>query len=317
MFFTTNPPSPDSADPELIQVLADLGAGRLNAADIPKFSDIDRSTAYATMPSVRRLPTDARRFVVRQMVEQSEANVELNFSRMLRFLLADPDVEVRALAIQGLWEDESGAFVDQLLSMLDVENESTVREAIAESLGRFALLASTGEIDGERAERIRRALLDLYYSDEPVATRKRALESVAYFCDDDEVEDAIAESFDSIIHEFRIGAIFSMGRNLADRWLPTVLDEMQDSDPEVRFEAARASGEFGDERAVSQLLDLLADEDPEVQMAAVGALGQIGGKVAVGALRRLVRSDDPVVSDAAQDALNQATIASDPLRLSP
>ena len=159
--------------------------------------------------------------------------------------------------------------------------------AIAEALGRYAYLASTASIDEDLARRVRGTLLDLYYSDEQAATRKRALESVAYFSDDVEIEDAIAEAFDSVLHDMRIGAIFAMGRNLSERWFSTVIGEMQDSDPEVRFEAARASGEFGDERAVSLLLDLIDDEDPEVRMAAVGALGQIGGKVALGALRRL------------------------------
>ncbi len=317
MFFTTNPPSPEHIDPELIQAVSNLNTGKRSATDVLKLSDIDRASAFGVMPAIKALPVEARRFVVRQMVEQSETNVELNFSRVLRQLLNDPDIEVRVLAIQGLWEDETVLFMDQLLDMLALEDDSLVRETIAESLGRFGYLASVGELDDERSRRIHDTLMNIYRSDEPVAVRRRALESVAYFGDDEEIEDAIAEAFDSIMHDLRISAIFSMGRNLSERWLPTVLSEMQDSDPEVRFEAARASGEFGDERATSQLLDLLDDEDAEVQMAAIGALGQIGGKVAVGALRRLVRTGDPVLGDAAQDALSQAMIVNDPTRFSP
>ncbi len=317
MFFTTNPPNPDQVDPELIQALTSLKSGELNAIDVQKLSDIDRATAHAIRPMLRDLPVESRRFVARQVLEQAEPNVELNFSRLLRILIADPDVEVRALAIQGLWEDESASFADQLIEMLRHEQDPVVREAIAESLGRFAYLATTGDIDEDRADRIRDVLLDLYYTDDSAATRKRALESVAYYSNDADVEDAISEAFDSILHDMRIGAIFSMGRNLSEKWFPTLLGEMQDPDPEIRFEAARASGEFGDERAISQLLDMVADEDSEVRMAAVGALGQIGGKVAVGALRRLVKSGDPVLSDLAEEALNQAMITNDPMRLQP
>ncbi len=146
--------------------------------------------------------------------------------------------------------------------------------------------------------------------------RRRALESLAYF-DDEEVEEAIAEAFDSIIHDIHISSIFSMGRNLSPRWFSTVVNEMQNSDPEIRFEAVRASGEFGDERSVDLLLDLLDDEDAEVRMAAIAALGQIGGKIAVGALRRLARDGDPVARETAQEALNQALTSNDPMRLLP
>lgn len=317
MFLTTNPPSPEQIDPELIQAVTNLDSCKRSAADILKLSDIDRRSAHAIMPKIRALQIDARRFAVRQMVEQSEANVELNFSRVLRQFLNDPDVEVRVLAIQGLWEDESVLFLDQLLEMLTAEDDPLVRETIVESLGRFSYLASVGSVDDERSTRIHDTLMGIYYSAEPVSVRRRALESLAHFCDDVDVEKAIADAFDSIMHDLRISAIYAMGRNLSDRWLPTVIGEMQDSDPEVRFEAARALGEFGDERAVSQLLDLIDDEDVEVQMAAIGALGQIGGKVAIGALRRLARSNDPVLDDAVQDALSQATIVNDPARLTP
>ncbi len=316
MFFTTNPPSPEQVDPDLIEAIANLNTGKRSAADVLKLSDIDRSSALGVMPAFRELPDEARRFAVREMLEQSEANVQLSFNRVLRHLLSDPDAEVRTLVVQGMWEDDSTTHLDELLDMLVTERESVVREEIAAALGHFSYLASIDELDDQYADRVRDILIDLYYSDEPLGVRKRALESVAYF-DDDEVEAAIDEAFESIFHDLRIAAIFAMGRNLSDRWFSVVLGEMEDSDPEIRFEAARASGEFGDERAVNILLDLLNDEDPEVQMAAVGALGQIGGKVAVGALRRLARSDDPILSDSAQDALGMATVSNDPLRLSP
>jgi len=83
----------------------------------------------------------------------------------------------------------------------------------------------------------------------------------------------------------------------------------------MRFEAVRAIGRFGDERAISSVLDLLDDEDREVQLAAIEALGEIGGKTATATLRRLVKSDDVVISEAADEALHEATIASGSTRL--
>lgn len=316
MFFTTNPPSPESLDPELIQAITNLNDGKRSASDVLRFSDVDRGTAVTIMPMLRALSVDARRFVVRQMVEQSETNVEINFARTLHQFADDPDAEVRVLAIQGLWEDEDVRFAVQLLDMLETEFDPAVREAIVQGLGRFSYLSVTGNVDDDLSSRVHDTLMELFQSDEPIAVRRRALESVAYF-EDEAVEEAIAEAFDSIIHDLHISSIFSMGRNLSDRWFSTVLGEMQDSDPEIRFEAVRASGEFGDERAVNLLLDLVDDEDAEVRMASIAALGQIGGKVSVGALRRLARDGDTVVSETAQEALSQAIVSNDPMRLTP
>jgi HEAT repeat protein len=314
MFFTTNPPSPEAASPEAIRVLNEFVAGEQNAVDVPKLSDIDRATARAAAVLWSQIPTDVRRFVAHQMLEQAESNLELNFSRMLLIALDDADAEVRTSAIQGLWEDDSNELLSRLLTLLETETEAIVREAIAEALGAYSFLASLEDLDVEDAEQVRTVLLDLFQSDEPIAVRKRALESLAYFPDDPEVEDAIEEAFASQYHGLRISAIFAMGRNVSERWFSVLLGEMQDEDAEVRFEATRAIGAFGDERAVSLLIDMVDDEDREVQLAAIGALGAIGGTVAVGTLRRILRSEDAVINDAAQEALTEATIATDPLR---
>ncbi len=150
MFFTTNPPSPEDLDPELIQAISELSSGKRSASDVLRLSDIDRGAAAAILPMLRSLPVDTRRFVVRQMLEQSETNVELNFSRVLSQFVDDPDAEVRVLVIQGLWEDENPYFADQLLKMLETEFDSAVRGAIVEGLGRFSYLAVTGNLDDER-----------------------------------------------------------------------------------------------------------------------------------------------------------------------
>ncbi|HEX3723723.1 MAG TPA: HEAT repeat domain-containing protein [Nitrolancea sp.] len=315
MFFTTNRPNPESENTDVIRVLNEFIAGERNAVAVRLLSDLDRPSVRPAKDLWLQIPTDVRLFVTRQMLDQAETNVQLDFSRMFTIALDDPDDEVRTLAIQGLWEDESTAQLDRFLSMLEFEAEPTVRAAIVEALGAFTYRAALEELDEGPAQRLRSVLLDIFAADEPVAVRKRALESVAYFQNDLDVEDAIDEAYESDYQDLRIGAIFAMGRNLSARWFDLLLNEMQDEDPEVRFEATRAIGLFGDERAVSLLLDLLDDEDREVQLAAIGSLGEIGGTVAIGTLRRIVRSDDSVVSDAAGEALTQATISTDPLRL--
>ena len=108
-----------------------------------------------------------------------------------------------------------------------------------------------------------------------------------------------------------------MGRNGDERWLPTVLKELENSDPELRFEAARAAGELESPRALVPLIPLLDDDDLEVRLAVIGALAQIGGDVARKALLRCTKSPDAAVREAAADALGEMDLAGDALSISP
>ncbi|HEU5424751.1 MAG TPA: HEAT repeat domain-containing protein [Nitrolancea sp.] len=315
MSFTSSPSEQDRPSvEELNEILRAAAAGEHSAARAARLSDLDASSGRELWRLWQRIPVDARRYLVREMVELSESNVELNFARVLRMALDDPDAEVRALAVSGLWENESNLLLDQFLDLLAVEPEPVVRETLAQALGQFAYRCALAEVDGDRSERVRQALLDLFRSNESIGVRRRALESLAYFDDDEEVEELIAEAYDSLHHDLRVSALFAMGRNLADRWLEPVLEGLEDEEAELRFEAARASGEFGDQRAVDLLLNLVADEDREVQFAAITALGQIGGKLAVQALGRLARSDDEPIAELAREAQTQALQVNDPLR---
>ncbi|HEX7104021.1 MAG TPA: HEAT repeat domain-containing protein, partial [Nitrolancea sp.] len=165
-------------------------AGEHSAVAVGKLSDLDRATATVAGPLWPRIPIDVRRFVVHQMLEQAEANIALNFSRLLIIALDDPDIETRSLAIQGLWEYESSTFLERLLGMLESEREPTVREAIAEALGSFSLRAFEEELDPKWGDVIRRALLDLFRSNESIGVHTKALISLAYFSDDPDVEAA-------------------------------------------------------------------------------------------------------------------------------
>ncbi len=296
-------------------LLQDFASGCRATADVVRLSDLGRDELPVLRAAWPALPLDARRYLVRQMVDLAESNLALHFGRVLHVALTDTDPEVRALAISGLWEDESADLLEQLLRMTGTEREPVVREVIAVALGRFAYLAVTGALDEETGRRIRQALLGYLRPGEPVAVRRRALESLAYYPNDDRVDQLIAESYASPIHDLRVSSVFAMGRNLNRRWLPDVLAELESDDPEIRYEAAKASGEFGDSSAVDPLLTLIDDEDREVQTAAIGALGQIGGQRCVNVLRRLADSDDIVVREAADEALAQALDEPDPMDL--
>lgn len=311
MSSTTSPPEHRPTPDEIAEIVRGAGAGRRSATDVARLSDLGRQDGRQVWQLWLDLPVEARRYLARAMVELAETNVDLNFSRILRHAVDDGDAEVRAVAIAGLWEDESSAFLERLLTTLPTEPEAAVREAVAEALGRFSYRAALGDLPEGEGERVRSTLLALAQSEEPIGVRRRALESVAYF-EDGEVDELIEEAYDSIHHGLRVSALIAMGRNLSERWYDFVLENLDEEDPELRFEAARAAGEYGDQRAVDQLLSLVGDADREVQFAAVGALGQIGGRLAIQALRRVAAHDDEALAEVAQDALAQAAVDSAP-----
>ncbi|HLI52112.1 MAG TPA: HEAT repeat domain-containing protein [Thermomicrobiaceae bacterium] len=302
------------SDDRIAKLIAEYTGGAKAGPIAVKLSDLSRSDARALASAWSRLSTTQRRGLVRSMTDQAEANVELNFTRALQVAALDPDPEVRALAVGGLWEDESWATAEILLGLFGSEREEAVREAIVIALGRYAYLSAMDELDDERSALVRRVLLEASRPEEALSVQRRAIESVAYLADDPEVTRLISDAYAAPERELRVSALFAMSRNLDRCWLSTALQELGSDDPEFRFEAAKACGEFGDERAVAPLLDLVDDEDREVQLAAIGAIGQIGGKTATNVLRRLRQSEDEVLRDAADDALVHASYATDPLR---
>jgi HEAT repeat protein len=106
-----------------------------------------------------------------------------------------------------------------------------------------------------------------------------------------------------------------MGRSCRERWLPTLIRELESDDPEMRYEAAMALGSMADRRATMRLAPLLHDEDQEVREAAIGALGQIGGREAKALLRQLLADPSPAVQAAAAAAVAEADFAEDPLTI--
>jgi HEAT repeat protein len=104
-----------------------------------------------------------------------------------------------------------------------------------------------------------------------------------------------------------------MGKTCDPEWLSTLLEATDDVDPAIRYEAASACGELGEEDAVPHLIALVQDEDLQVQLSSISALGLIGGYLAKQVLQRCVRSDDDLIQEAAKSALGSLEVEEDPL----
>ncbi|MFO7698317.1 MAG: HEAT repeat domain-containing protein [Anaerolineae bacterium] len=293
----------------LLAALADESRA-VRVLDLAEISDLARSEVATFRASWDGLSSARRLELMRAMVEQAEANIHLNFHVVLRACLADDDPQIRVLAIEGLWEDEKIGLVRPLIELLSEDPAVEVRAAAATSLGRFVLLGVLGEIADAHAQEIEVALRAAWERfAEPVAVRRRALESLAYSS-----SSALQEMIHSAYYDedelMRQSAVFAMGRSADARWARIVLTELHNHQPAMRFESAIAAGEMGLRAAVQPLIGRLDDPDAGVRQAAATALGKIGGPAARRALLALLGGGDEALAQAAEDALDELAFGS-------
>ncbi len=254
-----------------------------------------------------------RRQVLRRLLDLAEDNVELDFDPVFMFALSDEDAEVRALAVQGLWEHEDREVITPLIKILKADPSAAVRAEAAKSLGSFVLRAEFQRLHPSDSRRVEEALRSVV--DDPSESpdvRGRALEAAGALSNS-WVHHSIEIAYRSSNWRLRVSAVHAMGRNCDLNWLPVLMDELASDVPEMRFEAATACASCCDESAVPHLKPLLEDEDKEVQEAAIAALGEIGGEAAKRALREIDDHPEPRIREAVAAALEAIEFNEDPL----
>ncbi len=253
-----------------------------------------------------------RQAIMETLVSITEQNFEVNFDPVFLLGLDDADAEVQIAAIHGLWESESPALIPLFIRLMKAGQTAGVRAAAASALGLFMYLNELEELDDAAAMTVEQALLEtIRRPNEDIEVVRRAIESIAY---------SHREGIDSIIenayyHEnerMRVSAIFAMGRTFNQaRWKDIVIAELNNRNPEIRFEAARACGELSLEEAVAPLIRLIETEpEAEIRYHAIWSLGQIGGPVAQETLETLTLSEDDAIREAAEDALDELLLLS-------
>tara|TARA_B100000686_G_C16798350_1_gene984099 strand:- start:4883 stop:5302 length:420 start_codon:yes stop_codon:yes gene_type:complete len=94
-----------------------------------------------------------------------------------------------------------------------------------------------------------------------------------------------------------------MGENGNSEWISYILEEMENPNPEIRFEAVGALGRIGDEALIPDLARMANDVNFEVISQVITALNLIGGPTAIKVLKRFLQHDNTNVRSLAQDAL--------------
>jgi HEAT repeat protein len=290
------------------EILAHIGNSdeRLKARYLYALSDMNREQLVLFQQVWPGIEARRRRSVIRNLVEFTEQSFEVNFDPIFLLAMGDGDSEVRTAAIEGLWENEDQALIAPLVHLLRTDEAATVRAAAAVALGRFVLLGELEEIDSAPAMLAEEALLEtLHQATEEPEVRRRAVESIAYSSEAG-VREIIEAAYYDEDEKMQASALFAMGRSADPYWSKVILRELDNLNPELRFEAARASGELEARAAVEQLAPMaMNDPDREVQEAAVWALGRIGGREARRALEACYESEDEALSQAAAEALDE------------
>ncbi len=298
---------------QTLEHIADQGT-HLNRTVLYGLSMLDKSKLAKLETLWPNIKTDRRQHIMRQLVEITELNFEVNFDPIFIMALNDQDTDVQASAIKGLWENESPTLIPPFIYLLREGKHSKVRAAAATALGQFLYLAELGEIDENAQLVVEQALLEtIRRSGEAEDVVRRAIEAIA-FSHREGIDEIIEYAYYHDDELMQVSAIFAMGRSYNSRWADIVLKELENDNPAIRFEAARACGELVLQDAVAPLMRLIKDDaDSEVQQNAIWALGQIGGPAAQEKLEELAEADNEALRTAAEEALDELTLMGDDL----
>lgn len=255
--------------------------------------------------------------ILERLNELAEDDVELDFEDVFRLGLKDLAPEVRIKAIKGLWECEDRSLIEPLVALLRGDGSEAVRAAAATALGHFVLQAEFDKLRPKDASRVEEALVEVLRDrGEGQEVRRRALEALGPLSEE-WVKDLIREAYNSDNLKMRVSALHAMGLNCDPIWLPALLREVCNPEPEMRYEAATACGELEEEEAVPYLLPLLRDPDEEVRLSAIEALGHIGGGLAKEKLQECLQDPQEHIREAAMAALDELCIEEEPLGFFP
>jgi len=169
---------------ELLLQISDT-ENRLSISSLYCLSGMDRDEMLLFQEAWRSMAVERRRQIINFLMEVAEASFEVNFGLVFRFCLGDEDEEVRAAAIEGLWEDHDPALLNPLISLLRDDPSISVRAGAAAALGRYVLLGELDKIKARPFALVREALLETIHSSfEDQTVRQRAIESIAYSSDE-------------------------------------------------------------------------------------------------------------------------------------
>ena len=254
-----------------------------------------------------------RHQIVYRLVELARDNVEFNFVIIFKACLKDDNADVRGEAIEGLWENEETSLIEPLVDLLEQDSSDEVQATAAIALGKFGMLAEHQKLRPHYKDRLAEVLLAAIGDEtKPIEVRRRALESAAPLSLP-EVKEAIIATYQSNNESLRVSAIYAMGKNCDSSWLSILLEELNNVEAELRYEAVGACGELEEEEAVPYIIELINDPYIDVQLAAIQTLGKIGSAEAKDCLKQCLDNTSEAICQATEQALQELEVGEDRL----
>jgi HEAT repeat protein len=284
-------------------------------SDLTRLSSLPSNEIDYLEKKWQKADLQRRRQIISYLVELTLKHFTLDFTDIYFFCLREKDVKIRAESIIALAEEENPLFINNFINVLKEDSSKEVRIASTTALGKLSMQGELGKISEKNTDTVYNALLDILDSkQENSSIRAAALEAIAPLSKP-RVKGLIEEAYHSKEEVLKISAIRAMGINCNRMWLTALIDELQNDDDKLRYEAAKACGELSEEDAVLYLIDLVEDDNPRIIEAAIMSIGEIGGEEAKEILNRLTDNPKPKIRHAAKKALQELEFCEDPLSM--
>jgi len=305
----SNPQLPDHEFTEeipfesILSMLADE-SNTFPARELIRFSGLEGQELQDFTQTWSGISGQLKTGILEDLELLSEGDTVFDFDQIAAVGLNESDEKIRQLAIRNLWQTEDPALLPKLVEVFQEDESPAVRAQAAQVLGRFLYLGEVGRIKKEAKQLSENALFGAMDSEQIDEVRQRTLEALAY-SSDGRLDGLIEDAYDFGEEDWQAAALFAMGRSADNRWVPTILERLEDPNADLVREAARAAGGLEIEEAIPSLLNLLYDEIREVRLAAAWSLSQIGGDAAAESLDEyLERAEDDDEVDLIEDAID-------------
>ena len=248
--------------------------------------------------------------LLQDLASLMDYDFQVNFDDFAKFCMNDDEPLVRTGAIRLLFEYDHKDMIDPMLDVLENDADEEVQATAATMLGNYVYKGELEELNAADKKRVEEALLRAIDDSNAVVLQRRALEAVSY-SSREEVNPLILAAYEKIEKEWKITALFSMGRSANRQWEKIILHNLDSDEPDIQFEAIGAAGEMYLESALPKLIEIAENGDEleqPIRMAIARALENIGGVESISILTRMLEwTDDDEEVELIEQAIEYAS----------
>lgn len=254
------------------------------------FSDLSRHDLNLLKQRWEFVTPQRKTALVQDLGSLMDYDFQVSFTDFAKFCLNDDEPQVRAGAIRLLFEYEKKDMVEPMLDILANDAEDMVQAMAATMLGNYVYQGELDELPLPLKKRIEDALLEAIEESNSVLLQRRALEALSY-SSREEVPPLILAAYEKKERDWKVTALFAMGRSANQQWGPYILHNLESDEPELLFEAIQAAGEMYLESALPQIQEIAENSqemDQLIRMAIARALENIGDSESIEVLSRML-----------------------------